>query len=281
MKTIVLAGTTLRVSRLGFGTASLHHLLWRRERMELLKAALDCGITHFDTARMYGEGLAERELGRFLGAGRERVTIGTKFGLPAVGLLERFPAMLYAHRALGGIACRVLPSWRGQRERRVTRAAVKESLERSLRALRTDYCDIFFLHEPCEADGGLMEDTVAYLERQKRDGRIRYLGVAGEASECVAFARWAGGVFEVLQVRDSLENREADCLAAIGKKLQVTYGYLRAARGAGGGNADLREVMGKALERTEDGMILVSSRKASRLRVLAEVAGEKEAGNGS
>jgi hypothetical protein len=39
--------------------------------------------------------------------------------------------------------------------------------------------------------------------------------------------------------------------------------------------------MGKALERTEDGMILVSSRKASRLRVLAEVAGEKEAGNGS
>jgi aryl-alcohol dehydrogenase-like predicted oxidoreductase len=246
--------------------------------MELLKGALDCGITHFDTARMYGEGLAERELGRFLGGGRQRVTIGTKFGLPAVGALERFPAMLYAHRALGGMARRVLPAWRGKRERCVTRAAVEESLERSLRALRTDYCDIFFLHEPCEADGGLMEDTVAYLERQKRDGRIRYLGVAGEASECVAFARWAGGVFEVLQVRDSLENREADCLAAAGKKLQITYGYLRAARGAVDGNADIREVMGKALERTEEGMILVSSRKASRLRALAEMAGEKEAG---
>ena len=63
-----------------------------------------------------------------------------------------------------------------------------------------------------------------------------------------------------------------------GKKLQITYGYLRAARGAGGGNADIREVMGKALGRTEEGMILVSSRKASRLRALAEVAGEKEAG---
>jgi aryl-alcohol dehydrogenase-like predicted oxidoreductase len=278
MKTIILAGTTLRVSRLGFGTASLHHLLWRKERMELLKEALDCGITHFDTARMYGEGLAERELGRFLGGERQRVTIGTKFGLPAVGALERLPAMLYAHRALSGIARRVLPAWRGKRERCVTRAAVKESLERSLRALRTDYCDIFFLHEPCEADSGLMEDSVAYLERQKRAGRIRYLGLAGEASECVAFARWAGGVFEVLQVRDSLENREADSLKAAGKKLQITYGYLRTARRAGGENADVQDVMRKALARTEEGMMLVSSRNAGRLRALAEVAGEKEAG---
>lgn len=277
MRTIILAGTTLRVSRLGFGTSLLHQSLWRRERMELLKTALDCGITHFDTARMYGEGLAERELGRFLGGGRQRVTIGTKFGFPAIAALERFPAMLYPHWALGGIARRVLPAWRGKRERCVTRAAVEESLGRSLRALRTDYCDIFFLHEPCQADGGLMEDTVEYLERQKRAGRIRYLGVAGEASECVAFSRWAGGVFEVLQVDDSLENREADCVVAAGKKLQITFGYVRAARRADAGNADIREVMGKALERTE-GMILVTSRKASRLRALAGVAGEKEAG---
>ena len=277
MKTTILAGTTLRVSRLGLGTASLHHLLWRRERMELLKTALDCGITHFDTARMYGEGLAERELGRYLEGRRQRVTIGTKFGLPAVEVLERLPAILHAQRALGGVARRVMPTWGKKRERCVTCARAEESLERSLRALRTDYLDIFFLHEPCEADGR-MEDTVAYLERQRRDGRIRYLGLAGEASECLAFARWAGGVFEVLQVRDSLENQEADCVAAAGKKLQITYGYLRAARRAGRGAADIREVMGKALERTEDGMILVSSRKASRLRALAEAEGRKDTG---
>ena len=148
-------------------------------------------------------------------------------------------------------------------------------MEQSLRALRTDYLDIFFLHDPCEADGR-MEDTVAYLERQKRGGRIRYLGLAGEASECLAFARWAGGVFEVLQVRDSLENREADCLIEAGKRLQITYGYVRAAREAARVAADIREVIGKALERTEEGMILVSSKKASRLRALAEIEGEKD-----
>ena len=40
--------------------------------------------------------------------------------------------------------------------------------------------------------------------------------------------------------------------------------------------ADIREVIGKALERTEEGMILVSSKKASRLRALAEIEGEKD-----
>ena len=274
MKTTILAGTTLRVSRLGLGTASLHHLLWRSERMQLLKTALDCGISHFDTARMYGEGLAERELGQFLAGGRQRVTIGTKFGLPAVSVIEQFPAILYAHRAVGRIGSRVMHTW-GKRKRCVTRAGVMESLEQSLRALRTDYLDIFFLHDPCEADGR-MEDTVAYLERQKRGGRIRYLGLAGEASECLAFARWAGGVFEVLQVRDSLENREADCLVVAEKRLQITYGYLRAATRAAREVADIREVIGKALERTEEGMILVSSKKASRLRALAEIAAKKD-----
>ena len=274
MKTTILAGTTLSVSRLGLGTASLHHLLWRSERTQLLKTALDCGISHFDTARMYGEGLAERELGRFLAGGRQRVTIGTKFGLPAVRVFEQFPAIMYAHRAVGRIASRVMPTW-GRRKRCVTRSGVMESLEQSLRALRTDYLDIFFLHDPCEADGR-MEDTVAYLERQKRGGRIRYLGLAGEASECLAFARWAGGVFEVLQVRDSLENREADCLVVAEKRLQITYGYLRAATRAAREVADIREVIGKALERTEEGMILVSSKKASRLRALAEIAAKKD-----
>src|SRR2546429_9862215 len=96
----------------------------------------------------------------------------------------------------------------------------------------SDLLDIFFLHDPCEADGR-MEDTVAYLDRQKRGGRIRYLGLAGEASECLAFARWAGGGFEVLQVRDSLENREADCLIEGGEKLQINYGYVCAGRERG------------------------------------------------
>jgi aryl-alcohol dehydrogenase-like predicted oxidoreductase len=253
-------------------------LLWKSERQCLLKTALDAGITHFDTARMYGEGLAERELGQFLGGDRQRVTIGTKFGLPAVKAMERFPAVLYAHRAIGGIGRKAAPVWWSKRKRCVTRTATEKSLEQSLRALRTDYIDIFFLHEPSELDREAMVETMAYLEREKRNGKIRYLGLAGEATECAAFAQWAGGVFDVLQVRDSLEKREADCLAAIGKRPQITFGYLRAAKGATEANGDMREVMRQALARNREGVILVSSRKPARLQMLAELPGDERGG---
>ncbi len=272
MESVELEGTGLRVSRLGFGTASLHHLLWKSERQRLLKTALDAGITHFDTARMYGEGLAERELGRFLGGDRQRVTIGTKFGLPAVGAMERFPALLYAHRAMGGIGRKAAPVWWGRRDRCVTPAAAEKSLQQSLRALRTDYIDILFLHEPSELNREEMVETIAYLKREQRSGKIRYLGLAGEAAECVAFAQWAGSVFDVLQVRDSLEKHEADCLVALGKRPQITFGYLRAAKGRTRLKSDIQEVMRQALARNRDGIILVSSREPSRLKLLAELA---------
>ena len=66
MTQTLLQGTSLLTSRLGMGTAALHHLSTERARQSLLAAALYAGITHFDTAPMYGEGLAERSLGQFL-----------------------------------------------------------------------------------------------------------------------------------------------------------------------------------------------------------------------
>ena len=74
-------GTDIEVSRLGFGTSSLHHLLSRRDRRSLLLHAESVGITHFDTAPYYGYGLAERELGLALRDRRSRITVTTKVGL--------------------------------------------------------------------------------------------------------------------------------------------------------------------------------------------------------
>src|SRR5471032_2127488 len=107
MKQIRLPGIDLTVSRLGFGTASLHHLVRSKERRALMAAALDAGFTHFDTARMYGEGLAERSLGDFMAGGlRQRVTLATKFGFAVDSLGERVPAAMYVKRAVGSIARR-------------------------------------------------------------------------------------------------------------------------------------------------------------------------------
>ena len=82
MKRIPLPGTHLTLSRFSFGTASLHHLGALGKQLRHLRAALEAGFSHFDTAPLYGFGMAERALGRAFGDARsEAVTIATKVGL--------------------------------------------------------------------------------------------------------------------------------------------------------------------------------------------------------
>lgn len=271
MKEILLPGTELRTSRLGFGTASLHHALRSKDRQALLSAALDAGFTHFDTARLYGEGLAERALGRFLGHRRHQVTIATKFGIPAIRAFERFPPWLYAYRALGPLGQRLLPQLSTQRPRALSREAAEDSLSRSLKALRTDWIDLFLVHEPQASDLQSLLDLADWLERQKTSGRVRYLGLAGSVDGCLDIATQTSGLFDVLQVEDSLSGREADRVLAAGRPLQITFGYLR--RSAGGPlPIDALSVIRSALARNASGLVLISSRQPARLRALATLA---------
>lgn len=274
MQTIILPGTELTGSRLGYGTAALHHLPRGNDRQRLLQTALDMGFTHFDTARMYGEGMAERTLGAWLAGGlRQRVTLATKFGIPAQAWPERFPALMYAQRALGSIARRASLGGTSERGRSWTEGAAEDSLTRSLRALRTDWVDVLLVHEPRIIDLPALQALAPWLLRQKVNGRVRYLGLAGQAAICLSIHQAMPGVFEVLQVEDSLAGGEADVLTAAALPLQITYGYLRLAGQA-------RDILptnppalfGAALARNSAGMVLVSTRKIARLRALAALA---------
>lgn len=270
MQRITLAGTALEVSRLGFGTASLHHLMSRKDRQGLLGAALDNGFTHFDTARMYGDGMAERELGGLLKGRREQVTLGTKFGIPAIRAFEVVPALLYAHRALGKVGRRVLPRLWDRRPRLISPEAAEQSLVRSLKALQTDWIDLLCLHEPQASDVALVTRLAEWLQQQKTKGRVRYLGLAGNAASCVDLAQQVPGVFDVLQVEDSVAGHEADRVTAAGWPLQITFGYLRQA--ALSSPTDALHMLRQALQRNRDGMVLVSTRRAARLPALAALA---------
>jgi len=81
MKYTLLPGTDITISRLSFGTASLHHLGSSRKRQALLCAAVEHGFSHIDTAPYYGFGLAEIEVGRFLEKHSNHLTVATKVGL--------------------------------------------------------------------------------------------------------------------------------------------------------------------------------------------------------
>ena len=88
--------TGIKASAVGFGGMRFDEEKSNEKNAELLLYAKDKGINYFDTAPMYGEGMAERALGKFLSHGvRHRVTLTTKIGMPARSFFEVVPqAML-------------------------------------------------------------------------------------------------------------------------------------------------------------------------------------------
>ena len=150
--------------------------------LRLLETALDAGITHFDTARLYGYGEAERVLGKFLRGRRDRVTVTTKVGiLPP----KRSPFLSIA-KSLARRAIALAPGLRGLVRRQAGSLirpgtfdlpTVTASFDTSLRQLGTDFVDFLLLHECSEADLARPE-LLEFLERAQAAGKVRSFGLA-------------------------------------------------------------------------------------------------------
>jgi D-threo-aldose 1-dehydrogenase len=177
---VTLRGTDLVTSQLGFG--SVGGKISELERVQLYEAAFARGITHFDTARSYGLGGAERTLGRFLANKRNEVTITTKLGIsaPRHGFLLR--SAKTAGRSLEGLLPSVggrAKSAAGNRLVSVGRFSAQEarrSLETSLRELGTDHVDILLLHECSPED--VQDELLEFLAECVTEGKVRYTGTA-------------------------------------------------------------------------------------------------------
>ncbi len=180
-------------SGLGFGCAGLYGEPSPARRRQLLEAARASGIRHFDVAPMYGLGLAERELGRFASGHRGQIVIATKFGIgptaAARGIAPLQAPIRLMFSAMPTLRQRARANAAGPGRGRLgsllyrasgyDAAGARASLERSLRALKTDYVDLLFLHDP-QPDTVRGEDVCAYLERARDAGLIRAWGIAGE-----------------------------------------------------------------------------------------------------
>jgi aryl-alcohol dehydrogenase-like predicted oxidoreductase len=118
----------------------------------VVDAAIDAGITLFDTSDTYGGGGgSERALGEILGRRRDQIVLATKFG-------HQSADMGYgpAAGAKGG------------------RAYIRRAVTESLRRLRTDYIDLYQLHTPDPVTP--VEETIAALHELVAEGKVRYLG---------------------------------------------------------------------------------------------------------
>jgi D-threo-aldose 1-dehydrogenase len=226
-----------RTSRIGFGTGGLLRIGSARRRQTMLDAALASGITHFDTAPIYGLGESERALGRFLRRGRREVTLTTKFGLRpstlAVGLaplqragrraFELVPALRrVAVRSAGSLYSAPCFSLSG----------VRASLEASLRALRTDYVDFYLAHQ-ASPDSMPDEELIEQLERLRTAGKILAFGVATDFDKIIPVLNRRPPLTQVVQFDSDVSQSRAlgelvgtpDPVPA-SQRLVITYGSL-------------------------------------------------------
>jgi aryl-alcohol dehydrogenase-like predicted oxidoreductase len=186
------------------GTHSLHRLTSTGARQRLLGLAHELGVSYFDTAPSYGAGIAELELGRLIRDKRSRLVLTTKFGITTGRLGATVPGWNYAAMA-ARLACRLISRPRAAKlpPRDFSPGQARSSLESSLRVLKTDYVDILYLHEPALellADADALAET---LEGLRAAGKVRYVGLSGQAPSCASVARKHPHLAEVLQLEAS------------------------------------------------------------------------------
>ncbi|HWA30650.1 MAG TPA: aldo/keto reductase [Rhizomicrobium sp.] len=153
----------LRVSAVGLGCNNLGRALDLESARKLVHRALDLGVTLFDTADIYGnQGGSEEQLGEILGPRRKDIVLATKFGMPM-----------------------------SDTKKGASRAYIFEAVEASLKRLKTDWIDLYQLHQPDPATP--IEDTLTALNDLIRAGKVRHIGCsnlnAAQVGEAAAVAR--------------------------------------------------------------------------------------------
>nr|WP_144119023.1 aldo/keto reductase [Catellatospora sichuanensis] len=166
------------VSAIGLGCMGMSFAYGQRDdegSAATLRRALDIGVTHFDTADMYGFGHNEELIGRTIGDRRDEYVLATKF------------ANRGEPDAQGDVVRRWVdssPQW------------ARQAVEDSLRRLRTDHIDLYYMHR--RSPDVPIEDTVAAMADFVKQGKVRYLGLS-EVSP--ATLRAAHAVFPITAVQ--------------------------------------------------------------------------------
>jgi len=233
MRRHILSQTDLEVSQLGFGCVQLTAHADRREAIRVLEEAFAQGITHFDVARAYGFGRAEGILGEFLRSKRQQVTVATKFGIEPPSGLAGNRWMIDLAKGFLGPFPRLLERVRQHGSAMVhsgifAPAAAIQSLERSLRELRTDYVDLLLLHEASVSDA-CNSELLDVLEQQVSRGTIRCIGVASGFQKIACAETSLPATHKVLQFEDNARARNLGTLSRSVATAVITHSIFKPA----------------------------------------------------
>ena len=192
----------LAVSAIGYGamgTATGYGPTDDTGSIGAIRRAHELGVTHFDTAEMYGWGVGEKLLGTALAPIRDQVTIATKFGFT--------PAFA--------------PNSRPEH--------IREVVDASLQNLQVDSIDLLYqhVHDPAVP----VEEVVGVMKEYVEAGKVKYLGLSNTNAESIRKAH-AVQPISVLQTEYSIFARESESLLPVVEELGIgVVAYSPLARG--------------------------------------------------
>ena len=182
----------LDVSRIGLGamtmagTYTTEGAVDDAESIRTIHRALDLGVTHIDTAEIYGPFHSEEVVGQAVKGRRDQVVIATKFGLVQHGEGDPTPGVTDS-----------------------SPANIRAAVEGSLRRLGTDHIDLYYQHR---VDPGTpIEDTVHTLAELVAEGKIRHIGLSEAGPDTIRRAH-AVHPISALQTEFSLGTRDVEAV---------------------------------------------------------------------
>jgi aryl-alcohol dehydrogenase-like predicted oxidoreductase len=216
-----LGKTNLNVTVLGHGAMEIRGpRIWSgrpvtdAEAGRILNAVLDGGINFIDTAWDYG--LSEEYIGKFIAHRRGEYVLATKCGCTWVdkGDHDETPHV-----------------W--------TRENLRHNIETSLKRMKTDFIDLWQLHNPTPEQVEA-EDLVAFMEQVRKEGKVRHVAISSSLPHLPVFLKW--GVFESFQIPYSALQRAHELVigqvADAGCGVIVRGGVARGEPDAGWGGED-------------------------------------------
>lgn len=160
MKYKNVGNTGLKVSTICLGTMTYGTQIGETEAVNLIKGAIDMGINFIDTAPVYSQTKSEEIVGKAIKGDRHSVVLATKAGPPS--------------KFTPGVPPK--PNETG-----LSRKSIMWQMENSLKRLKTDYIDLYYVHEPDFVTP--LEETLRALDDLVRQGKARYIG-------CSNFFAW-------------------------------------------------------------------------------------------
>ena len=156
-----LTGTGLKIPRLSLGTMMFGGQTDEADSLGMIHYALDQGINVIDTADVYNNGVTESIVGKAIEGLRDKVILVTKFGA-----------------SMGS----------GPNDSGLSRFHTIQACENSLRRLKTDYIDIYYMHWP--DDSCPLDETLEATTQLVKSGKVRYIAVSNFASWQVCKSLW-------------------------------------------------------------------------------------------